>query len=139
MCGQHGLLQLLLLSLAVAVCLPGRAGADTDECALIKCDASDQTPVCGSNGVTYASECLFEFARCQTKTTAADTLTLVAHHACRSGSDQSPEDPCARPCSREYRPICASDGRTYNNECLFEIGKCRKVGLSAVKIGPCDE
>lgn len=133
-CGLPG----LLLLLAVAVCLPGHAVADTDECALIKCDASDQTPVCGSNGVTYASACLFEFARCQNKKTA-DTLTLVAHHACRSGSDKSQEDPCDRPCSREYRPICASNGRTYNNECLFEIGKCRKTGLLAVKIGRCDE
>ncbi|TLW81250.1 hypothetical protein FFX78_00585 [Staphylococcus aureus] len=44
---------------------------------------------------------------------------------------------CRRGCTKEYRPICGSDWRTYNNPCLFRYAQCRNPGLSFVKAGPC--
>ena len=39
------------------------------------------------------------------------------------------DDPCFRKCTRELiPPFCGSNGKTYNNECVFEVDKCRKLG-----------
>ena len=39
------------------------------------------------------------------------------------------DDPCFRKCTREIiPPFCGSNGKTYNNECVFEVDKCRKLG-----------
>ncbi|KAJ2940429.1 hypothetical protein O0L34_g111 [Tuta absoluta] len=46
------------------------------------------------------------------------------------------------PCGRNYSPVCASDGNTYNNRCLFECRAnfLRDHGghLAVVKFGRCD-
>lgn len=49
---------------------------------------------------------------------------------------------CSRPCNKKLRPVCGSDGKTYNNVCLFGNAKCQanKTG-SVLKIksrGQCE-
>ena len=49
------------------------------------------------------------------------------------------EDPCARKCGREFKPLCGSDGQTYNNECLLEVAKCSKnTDIQIIRRSPCD-
>ena len=48
-------------------------------------------------------------------------------------------DLCDRKCTRIYTPVCGSDGKTYNNECLLELEKCvKRLFIQVAKTGPCD-
>ena len=44
---------------------------------------------------------------------------------------------CDRPCTKRYRPVCGSDRKTYNNMCLFNIGKCKNSSLRIEGRGRC--
>merc|ERR1712015_338880 len=38
---------------------------------------------------------------------------------------------CQKACTKVYKPVCASNGRTYSNQCIFEIAQCqaKKKGI----------
>jgi len=57
---------------------------------------------------------------------------------CLAEAQQSQQD-CSKPCTEEYRPHCGSDGKTYDNQCKFERGKCKNPRLTLVKIGRCGD
>jgi len=40
---------------------------------------------------------------------------------------------CGTTCTYEHRPVCASDGQTYANTCLFKIAEC-KAKLNGVTL-----
>ncbi|XP_060055805.1 agrin isoform X3 [Erinaceus europaeus] len=109
-------------------------------------------PVCGDDGVTYDSDCVM------VRTGAARGLHL---QKVRSGKCQ-PRDQCLEPCrfnavclSRRgrahcscdrvtcdgaYRPVCAQDGHTYDNECWRQQAECHQQrAIPAKHQGPCEQ
>ena len=48
-------------------------------------------------------------------------------------------DGCDEKCTREFKPVCGSDGRTYNNECLMNREQCiKRIFIQVAKQGPCN-
>uniref|UniRef100_A0A2K6T9U7 Agrin n=1 Tax=Saimiri boliviensis boliviensis TaxID=39432 RepID=A0A2K6T9U7_SAIBB len=111
-----------------------------------------RVPVCGDDGVTYENDCVMG------RSGAARGLLL---QKVRSGPCQ-PRDQCPEPCpfnavclSRRgrprcscdrvtcdgaYRPVCAQDGRTYDNDCWRQQAECRQQrAIPSKHQGPCDQ
>ena len=47
---------------------------------------------------------------------------------------------CNKGCPRIYRPVCGTDGKTYANQCLLDIAKCKSGGkIRRDHIGRCNK
>jgi len=66
-------------------------------------------------------------------------IVLFAVLAVSSANNVPKDHPCA--CPRIYRPVCASNGRTFSNDCEFNcVAKQHKSEhLRIVRNGPCHE
>ncbi|XP_067947805.1 agrin-like isoform X2 [Watersipora subatra] len=112
------------------------------------CSAAMQ-PVCGDDGMTYASECYLKQTNCEEK----QTVKLANLGACNSCEDfycefgycqsvnGTPSCVCAakEACVDANTPICADDGVTYNNVCEMTVESCiQKKKIVRVSDGRCD-
>ncbi|XP_061469376.1 ovomucoid-like [Rhineura floridana] len=96
-------------------------------------------PVCGSDDVTYTNLCYF----CNAKRGREGNLTVVHEGECKPKSECSafPEPEKDEPiiCTMEFRPLCGSDGETYDNLCLFCAAKWKRGGnLTIIHEGECE-
>lgn len=85
--------------------------------------------ICGTDGVTYGNQCLL---KCAAKSNPE--LTKAHQGECNSAK-KAKKYPCA--CAKNYRPVCGSDGTTYDNECTFHCAQNTKQNLSLGYKGEC--
>jgi len=56
---------------------------------------------------------------------------------CKKSCNKCP-DLCKKKCTRMFKPVCGSDGKTYNSECLLEQEKCvKRLAIQVAETGPC--
>jgi len=122
---------------------------------VVACEDCENRTGCGSSFLSKkassdSQQCVDNMEICKTygaKSLAMycnDPSTGVAEECCASCQGYIKPtllklDPCSGPCTREYTPICGTDGRTYNNHCLFKQGQCRNPALEIAYYGVCKD
>ena len=87
------------------------------------------TCVCGSsaeNQTCYSEIC---------DTPSCPNLILKEGICC--GYECPDENKCDKICTKEHKPLCASNGETYSNLCGFEIAQCKDRQLKKMYDGEC--
>ena len=120
-----------------------------EKCQIKECSSSEDDdnqggPVCGSDNMTYDNLCLLENTNCQ----QGLDISVKSQGQCQVSKNQVEEEEksdnnnkekkCETACTREFFPICGSDGKTYNNKCLLKVATCLNPEVELKNHGPCD-
>ncbi|KAM3719107.1 Agrin [Dirofilaria immitis] len=98
-------------------------------------DSVESSPVCSNDGIDYPSLCHLQAHACKTKRNESvkyygkcdpcKDFVCSAGTICKVTSDRRAECRCSQQCSMYSDPVCATDGNTYENECLMSVSSCR--------------
>ncbi|XP_041860203.1 agrin isoform X2 [Melanotaenia boesemani] len=119
--------------------------AQTGQCVCPSECVESHQPVCGSDGITYSSECELHVRACREQM----DLRVVSQGECKTCGNKictwgawCVQNKCECPqCSGEALfSVCGSDGDTYDNECELLRSSCiQERRIDVVKPGSCDE
>ncbi|XP_067659548.1 agrin-like isoform X2 [Haliotis asinina] len=122
-----------------AICVPSLDGTSHRCTCQNRCDSYGDnvgsTPVCGNNGVDYKNMCELERAACTSmkeirvkyfgKCDPCEGFPCENPKVCHLDKQRKPTCRCNIQCSNDFEPVCATNGRTYSNECLLRREACK--------------
>ncbi|XP_023338331.1 uncharacterized protein LOC111708868 isoform X3 [Eurytemora carolleeae] len=119
-CGKNGLTYDNQCSLLQTKCYGEQVHLDYEgSCKTTPCTencSEMELPVCGTDRLTYRNTCCLERASCLDKDDKGDEIHVWHRGVCGD---------CTFICTREFRPVCGSNNKSYANLCTMEEQTCR--------------